>query len=223
MVGAVLTQNAAWTNVERAIANLKQSSVLTPGALLSLPVGRLERLIAPSGFFRVKARRLRNFLDYFAGRHAGSVARMRRHPLPRLRQELLAVNGIGPETADSILLYALNKPSFVIDAYTRRILSRHAIIPGNADYDSTKLLFESNLPASVKLYNEFHALLVKLARRHCRVRPVCDDCPLKHLPRRPPPPNSELEASPPGHRDKGSREGIRNRSAARQVNGPNRL
>jgi len=178
MVGAILTQNAAWPNVERAIANLKRARKLDPRAILALSGAELQRLIRPSGFFRVKARRLRAFVDYFVSRHQGSTARMRRVPLDRLRPELLAVHGVGPETADSILLYALDKPSFVIDAYTRRILERHGLITHKAGYEDVRAMFENKLPYRVRLFNEYHALFVRLAKTHCRPRPHCDGCPL---------------------------------------------
>jgi endonuclease-3 related protein len=205
MVGAILTQNAAWPNVERAIANLKQAGKLSPRAILDLPLRRLQQLLKPSGFFRVKAKRLKSFVTYFQRQYAGSIARMRRVPLARLRPELLAVHGVGRETADSILLYALNKPTFVIDAYTRRILSRHkldfafarvsSLTPAapnpairaegraqrqpRADYDDLRRFFESHLPRRVRLYNEYHALLVRLAKTCCRTKPLCAGCPLE--------------------------------------------
>jgi endonuclease-3 related protein len=181
MVGAILTQNAAWPNVERAIANLKRNNVLDPHSLRALPDSRLHQLLQPSGFFRVKTRRLRNYLDYFVERYDGDVTRMRKAPLPRLRSELLAVNGIGRETADSILLYALNKRIFVIDAYTRRILSRHQLAQPDDDYDDLRKMFEVNLPRSIRIYNEYHALFVRLAKTNCRVKPQCRGCPLEPL------------------------------------------
>jgi endonuclease-3 related protein len=178
MVGAILTQNAAWSNVERAIANLKRARKLNPRAILALSVRELQRLIKPSGFFRVKAKRLRSFVDYFVTRYQGSIARMRREPLERLRSELLQVHGIGPETADSILLYAMDKPSFVIDAYTRRILERHGLTTRKAGYEDLRSMFENSLPHRVRLFNEYHALFVRLAKTHCRPKPRCDGCPL---------------------------------------------
>ena len=188
MVGAILTQNAAWSNVERAIANLKRARKLNPRAILALSNPGLQRLIRPSGFFRVKAKRLRAFADYFVTRYQGSIARMRREPLARLRPELLRVHGIGPETADSILLYALNKPSFVIDAYTRRMLERHGMAARTTGYEDLRAMFEDSLPRRVQLYNEYHALFVRLAKTHCRTRPLCDGCPLSAY--RMPPPHS---------------------------------
>jgi len=178
MTGAILTQNAAWPNVERAIANLKRARKLTPKAILALSDRELQRLIKPSGFFRVKAKRLRSFVDYFTTRYQGSIARMQREPLARLRPELLRVHGIGPETADSILLYALNQPSFVIDAYTRRILERHGLTTRKARYDDVRAVFENRLPHRVRLFNEYHALFVRLAKTHCRPKPRCAGCPL---------------------------------------------
>jgi len=181
MVGAILTQNAAWPNVERAITNLKRSRKLDPKSIRALSDAELQRLIRPSGFFRVKAKRLRSFVDYFVSRYQGSIARVRRAPLDRLRLELLAVHGVGPETADSILLYALNKPVFVIDAYTRRILERHGLTRRKARYDDVRAMLEDNLPRRVELYNEYHALLVRLAKTHCRSKPRCNGCPLESL------------------------------------------
>lgn len=178
MTGAVLTQNAAWPNVERAIANLKRARKLSPNAILALSNRELQRLIKPSGFFRVKAKRLRSFVNYFVTRYQGSIARMRREPLARLRPELLQVHGVGPETADSILLYALDKPVFVIDAYTRRILERHGLITRRAGYEDVRTMFENSLPHRVRLFNEYHALFVRLAKTHCRPKPRCDGCPL---------------------------------------------
>lgn len=177
-VGAILTQNAAWPNVERAIDNLKRARKLSPKAILALPDRELQRLLKPSGFFRVKARRLRSFVDFFVTRYQGSIARMRREPLERLRPELLQVHGIGPETADSILLYALDQPVFVIDAYTRRILERHGMITRKAAYEDVRAMFEDRLPRRVGLFNEYHALFVRLAKTHCRPKPRCDGCPL---------------------------------------------
>jgi endonuclease-3 related protein len=178
MTGAILTQNAAWPNVERAIANLKRARKLSPKAILALSDRELQRLLKPSGFFRVKAKRLRSFVDYFVTQYQGSITRMRREPLERLRPELLQVHGVGPETADSILLYALDKPVFVIDAYTRRILERHGLTTRKTKYEDVRAMFENSLPHRVKLFNEYHALFVRLAKTHCRPKPRCDGCPL---------------------------------------------
>jgi endonuclease-3 related protein len=149
-VGAILTQNTAWTNVEKAIANLRRDRVLTPERLRALSHHRLASLIRPAGYFNVKARRLRSFLDFLHGEFRGDLTRMFRLPTAALREKLLAVNGIGPETADSILLYAGGHESFVVDAYTRRILTRHGWAKPDADYHDIKALFEQSLPANPK-------------------------------------------------------------------------
>jgi endonuclease-3 related protein len=179
MVGAILTQNTNWGNVERAIANLKAAGVLHPRRLAELPPARLAELIRPSGYFRVKAKRLREFARWLRQKplRAGSV-RMRTE---RLRRELLGVHGIGPETADSILLYALHRRKFVVDAYTRRFLARHGLITPGATYAEVQSLFERNLPPSRRLYNEYHALIVRLGKEFCRTKPRCDRCPLQPL------------------------------------------
>jgi endonuclease-3 related protein len=179
MVGAVLTQNTNWRNVERAIANLQAAGVLAPGPLSRLSEEQLARLVQPSGFYRVKARRLKALMDWLMATAGGDLARLRRRPLARLREELLAVPGIGPETADSILLYALGKPTFVVDTYTRRALGRHGLIDPGARYDEVKALFESSLPPQAPLFNEYHALFVELGKRFCRPRPRCADCPAR--------------------------------------------
>ncbi len=177
-VGAILTQNTNWSNVERAIANLKERKLLTPRALYAVPLKKLAQLIRPSGYFNVKAKRLRAFLEFLMKEYGGSMKRMFRTPLPELREQLLAVNGIGPETADSILLYAGNLPVFVVDAYTKRALSRHGLLDGNEDYETVRRLFEENLPRDVALYNEFHAQFVNLGKHYCKPRPLCDECPI---------------------------------------------
>jgi endonuclease-3 related protein len=181
IVGAVLTQNAAWRNVERALDNLRAARVLAPRALHRLPQSELAKLIRPSGYFRVKARRLKNLLDFMFTRYRGSLKRMFATDLFTLRMELLEVNGIGPETADSILLYAGNLPTFVVDAYTHRVLKRHGLIERDADYDAVKRRFESELPPEAALYNEYHALFVRVGNRHCRKTPSCESCPLADL------------------------------------------
>jgi endonuclease-3 related protein len=184
IVGAILTQNTAWVNVERAIRNLRQAGTLTPRAIEKAPMARLARLIRPSGYFRQKAKKLKAFVQFLRERHGGSLARMFRQPTAQLRQELLAVHGIGPETADSILLYAGRHPVFVVDAYTHRILGRHQITDGKPDYEAVRSLFERSLPRDSALYNEFHALIVNVGKKWCRKRePLCQECPLlPHLP-----------------------------------------
>lgn len=179
MVGAILTQNTNWKNVERAIANLKRERLLDPRKLLDLHPATLAKLIRPAGYFRVKAGRLRHYLRYFVDNYGGSAKRMAARPNEVLREELLAVKGIGPETADSILLYALGKPAFVIDAYTKRILSRHGLCAEDDDYHALQDLFTERLPADVALFNEFHALIVETGKEYCRTTPRCEGCPLK--------------------------------------------
>ncbi|MBN2578365.1 MAG: endonuclease III domain-containing protein [Pirellulales bacterium] len=182
MVGAVLTQNTNWQNVERAIANLRAADLLEPHALYLVPVDELEELIRPAGYFRVKARRLRALLEFVEGRYGGSLEWMFRRGLPELRDELLAIHGIGPETADSILLYAAGLPVFVVDAYTHRVLFRHGWIDEEADYHQIQDYLQSSLPQEAPLYNEFHALFVHLGKHYCRKsRPKCPECPLREM------------------------------------------
>lgn len=179
IVGAILTQNTNWKNVEKAIENLKRENLLSPKKLLELHPGTLASLIKPAGFFRLKTKRLRNFLKYFVEEYDGSAEAMAERPLSSLREELLSINGIGQETADSILLYALNKPIFVIDAYTKRILLRHDLCLDEAIYNDLQELFTDSLPEDVKLFNEYHALIVEVGKTYCRPKnPRCDDCPL---------------------------------------------
>jgi endonuclease-3 related protein len=182
IVGAILTQNTNWTNVEKAIANLKKAKVLTPKKLYRLNTRKLAQLIRPAGYYNIKASRVKNFLDWLFENHAGNLALANNLPSDCLRDELLSVEGVGPETADSILLYAFNRPVFVVDAYTARICSRHHLISAGDKYDQIKNLFESNLPANVQLFNEYHALLVCLGKDFCKPKPRCPDCPLNHLP-----------------------------------------
>ncbi len=181
MVGAVLTQNTAWRNVEKAIVNLKENRQLSPKALRKIPRKKLAALIRPAGYFNVKAKRLKSLVDFFWKRFGASPPRMQRIPKNRLRQELLEVNGVGEETADSILLYAAGKPSFVVDAYTRRLLGRHGFIRGDETYAEIQKTFESNLPESVPLYNDFHAQIVEVGKDFCRTVARCEACPLKRF------------------------------------------
>ncbi len=182
MVGAVLTQNTNWRNVEKAIRNLRKADLLDPVALYAVPVEELEELLRPAGYFRVKARRLRSLLAFLTERYGGSLEAMFATNLSTLREELLTLNGIGPETADSILLYAGGLPVFVVDAYTYRILSRHGWIDSEADYHQIQDFFHSRLPDNPALFNEFHALLVYVGKHYCRKRsPECDACPLRDM------------------------------------------
>lgn len=178
-VGAILTQNTNWGNVEKAIKNLKDARVLSAKALHELPVQKLASLIRPAGYFNIKAKRLKAFIKFLVDDYAGSMKRMEKDDTESLRKKLLAINGIGPETADSILLYALNKPVFVIDAYTRRVLSRHGIMNYNSSYDEYQRLFHSKLDEDVPLFNEFHALFVRVGKEFCRPEPKCGGCPLE--------------------------------------------
>jgi len=182
IVGAILTQNTNWTNVEKAIGNLKKAGVLTPDKLHALDVGALAELIRPAGYFNIKAGRLKHFLDRLFERFEGQLDRLGALPADRLREELLSIKGIGPETADSIALYAFDKPVFVVDAYTGRILGRHGLLEPQAGYEEVRMLFESTLPRDVRLYNEYHALLVRLGKEHCKPKPQCAGCPLEDLP-----------------------------------------
>ena len=182
MAGAVLTQNTAWGNVEKAIANLKRERLLTPSRLTGVSSKKLASLIRPSGYFNIKTRRLKNLLVLVRNRYRGNLKRMFADDPESLRASLLGVNGIGPETADSILLYAAKKPFFVVDAYTRRILYRHGFISNNAHYHEVQRLFTENLPKDTRLYNEFHALIVKAGKERCRKRnPLCSKCSLESL------------------------------------------
>jgi len=180
VVGAILTQNTAWINVEQAIKNLKRERLLSPARLREVAPRRLALLIRPSGYERSQANRLVNLMDFLAGRYRGSLARMLRDDPGELRKGLLLVNGIGPETADSIILYAAGKPVFVVDAYTKRIFTRHGLVSERAGYDDVQQLFMGSLPGDAGLFNEYHALLVKVGKLHCKKRaPRCPGCPLE--------------------------------------------
>ncbi len=179
VIGAILTQNTNWSNVEKAIRNLKAAGRLSPEGIHELNVTELAQLIRPSGFFNVKARRVKTFINWLFSRYEGSLSKMFAQDLAILRDDLLSVKGIGPETADSILLYAGNFPTFVVDAYTHRIFSRHGFIPEESTYDEMKSFFEGNLPKDVKLYNEYHALLVNIGKMFCKPKKICEPCPLR--------------------------------------------
>jgi endonuclease-3 related protein len=179
IVGAILTQNTAWTNVERAINNLRKERLLTPGAIERVPVARLGKLIRSSGYFRQKAKKLKAFVRFARNEFDGSLKRMLSVPTMELREKLLGVHGIGPETADSILLYAGNRPIFVVDAYTRRIMERHNIVNAKDSNDEIRGHFENNLLRDARLYNEYHALIVNTGKNWCRSKnPICAECPL---------------------------------------------
>jgi endonuclease-3 related protein len=182
-VGAVLTQNTSWSNVEKAMQNLKNRNLLSPRRMYGLSVSELAWLIRPAGYFNVKAKRLRSFLEFIVNDYHGSMKDMLREDLMHLRVKLLRIHGIGPETADSILLYALEKSVFVIDAYTKRVLSRHGIMGSERSYDEFQELFYSALSRDVRLYNEYHALFVRVGKTFCKRRkPLCSNCPLNDLP-----------------------------------------
>lgn len=186
VVGAILTQNTSWSNVEKALLRLRRAGLMSYSSMSRCSVRRLSRVIRPAGSFNVKAARLRSFLTALMVRHRGSLRRLLAAPIATARQELLLINGVGPETADCILLYAGGRRSFVVDAYTRRILSRIGMIDGDErreSYGSIRALCMRRLPRSAKIYNEFHALLVRLAKEHCRkTKPRCSTCPLYQHP-----------------------------------------
>jgi len=179
MVGAILTQNTSWRNVEKAIQKLKGRGVLSPEGIHRLKKSQLASLIRSSGYYRIKADRLKSFVHFLFEEYGGRLGRMRRGRLEALRKGLLGVKGIGPETADSILLYGLRKPIFVVDAYTKRILSRHGSISEKASYEEIQRLFMDHLRSDEKLFNEYHALFVHLGKTLCKKIPKCDLCPLK--------------------------------------------
>ena len=179
IVGAILTQNTSWKNVELAISNLRRERLLDPARMARVRLPRLERLVRPSGYYRQKARKLKAFLRFLDSEFDGSLDRMFAMPTGALREKLLAVHGIGPETADSILLYAGNHPVFVIDAYARRVLTRHSLAGAGATYDDAQALFHRHLPHEAPLFNQYHALLVETGKRWCRAREArCEECPL---------------------------------------------
>lgn len=179
IVGAILTQNTAWTNVEKAIRNLKEAKALTPRSMNQISEKKLAKLIQPAGYFNVKADRLKHFLRFLFKEYRGNLKQLFSEEGPLLRQKLLDVKGIGPETADSILLYAGKKISFVIDAYTRRIFARHRLFEHDKDYHAWQKLFEESLPRKVSLYNDFHAQIVVIGKNYCKTKPKCSECPLK--------------------------------------------
>lgn len=181
MVGAILTQNTAWRNVEKAITALREKNLLAPAALFCIPEDKLAEIIRPSGYYHLKARRLKAFVRFILEEYHGSIVEMNAEDLPLLREKLLGVRGIGPETADSILLYGCGKPVFVSDAYTKRILLRHGIVEEDADYRKIQSLFMNHLPRDLYLFNQFHAMIVNTGKSFCRKRPKCEACPLASM------------------------------------------
>jgi endonuclease-3 related protein len=181
LVGAVLTQNTNWQGVEKAMASLQLHNLLNPHKLQAIPTEDLARLIKPAGYYNLKARRLKNLIEFVTEAYSGDLETMGQAETGQLRKELLAVNGVGPETADSILLYALQKPVFVVDTYTYRVMSRHGLVGEEVSYDELQELFTQHLPLEVKLFNEYHALLVRVGKLHCQRKPRCKGCPLEPL------------------------------------------
>lgn len=177
-VGAILTQNTNWGNVEKAINNLKKERALSAKAIHEMPVNKLASLIRPAGYFNIKAKRLKAFINFLMNDYHGSMEKLKKEDMYSLRHKLLHINGIGPETADSILLYALDKPVFVIDAYTKRVLSRHNILGYGESYEKFQELFHSFLKKDLQLFNEYHALFVRVGKTFCKTKPICEECPL---------------------------------------------
>jgi len=179
MVGAVLTQNTSWSNVEKAISNLKKEKCLSLSRIKNIPTGKLSKLIRPSGFHRQKAKKLKDFVNFLFELSNGKINKLLNIDIDILRVQLLSVNGIGPETADSILLYALDKPIFVVDTYTKRIFGRHNLIDNDASYGEVQNFFMNNLNPDLKLFNEYHALIVETGKTYCKKKkPLCSECPL---------------------------------------------
>ncbi len=179
MVGAILTQNTAWSNVEKALRRLKAEEALSASFLDQVDQMVLSEWIRPAGYFRIKAGRIKNFFNFIIRQYEGQINKMKDQPLDFIRSQLLSVKGIGPETADSILLYALEMPSFVVDAYTHRIFSRHRLIDEEIGYEELRAYFMDRLPNDPQLYNEYHALLVRLGKEFCKkTNPRCEECPL---------------------------------------------
>lgn len=179
IIGAVLTQNTNWKNVEKAIENLKRDHLLSLAALHAAARSEVAEKIRPAGYYNIKAKRLKNLINFIYETYEGNLDDFFREDTTSLRKRLLSVNGIGPETADCILLYAARRPIFVIDAYTHRILSRHDLCDETTDYYALQDLFTAHLPEDFLLFNEFHALIVRTGKDFCRKSPLCEKCPLK--------------------------------------------
>jgi endonuclease-3 related protein len=182
IIGAILTQNTSWANVEKAITNLKTANALSAQALHRMNHDELAALIKPAGYFNIKANRLKSFLIWLFDEYDGLLENIEKISTAGLREELLNIKGIGPETADSILLYAFDRPVFVVDAYTSRVTTRHALVETGCDYEQLQQLFQSNLVEDVKMFNEYHALLVRVGKEFCRPKARCSGCPLEKLP-----------------------------------------
>lgn len=181
IVGAILTQNTNWGNVEKALANIKREKLLSSQAFQNISHSKLAALIRPAGYFNVKAKRLKSFVSFLFKEYGGRLRKMEKEDCSILRRKLLAVNGIGPETADSILLYAFDKPVFVVDSYTRRILYRHNIIGPGEDYHVIQEMFVKSLRCDIEMFNEYHALIVRLGKDYCKAKPRCEQCVLNNF------------------------------------------
>jgi endonuclease-3 related protein len=182
ILGTILTQNTSWKNVEKAFENLKSRGLISVEKLDSIPIEKLAVLIRPSGYFNQKAIKIKAFISYVKKTYKGDLDKMLDEDTHRLRGRLLSIKGIGPETADSILLYALKKPAFVIDTYTYRVLSRHSMIPKETSYQEMQELLMNSVPNDVKVFNEYHALFVKVGKEHCKRKALCNGCPLEYDP-----------------------------------------
>uniref|UniRef100_A0A7V4N2N9 Endonuclease III domain-containing protein n=1 Tax=Thermodesulfobacterium geofontis TaxID=1295609 RepID=A0A7V4N2N9_9BACT len=181
-VGAILTQNASWKNVKKAIDNLKKKNLLNPFKIYEIPLETLSQIIKPSGFYNIKAKRLKNFVKFLVENYQGDLEILFSKGIEKAREELFSIKGLGKETVDSILLYAGNFPIFVVDTYTYRILNRHSLVPEEATYEEIQALFMENLPQDPQLFNEFHALLVACGKNFCKKKePLCETCPLKTI------------------------------------------
>ena len=179
MVGAILTQNTNWDNVETAIDNLKERDVLNPPAILNVEQEDLQDLVRPAGYYRQKAARVKRLSQWLMDNCDGAVELLQKWPRDELRKELVSIRGVGPETADSIMLYALDKPVFVVDTYTLRVTTRHGLIERNCTYYDLQNLFQDHLPEDLDLYRDFHAQLVEVGKRYCRPTPKCQNCPVR--------------------------------------------